>query len=251
MLLLVVLVVSLGATVAYADPGTPPNPPLLTMTANVARGNHLEIKVGISHVPHGINSVQFQVQGLFASNRTITPFSQFYSGSAVANIKGNKASMNFIAPYPGPGDYFVQVLAINPQNNLPLANVQGDPFSNVSFIANPSSDHQTLILQLSIGGLKKNIKSVNFVVTASFAAPSATDYTPFYSGGGTAQVCGAGPRNCGVQNGNQPKGGTAALTLNLAYQGDGSYFMEVYVYNAKDGSLLGSVAGDPREGTGG
>jgi hypothetical protein len=214
--------------------------------------------VGIEQLPHSMHSIQFQVQAWFSPNDTIIPLSPIYSGSAVVQVKGDKASKNFIAPYKGRGDYFVQTLAINPQDNSVLANLQADPFNNVSFITTLSSDGTTLILTVSISQLKGDVKTVNFVVNAAYAAPGATDFTPFYSGGGSAQVC-KWERSCssqGVYQGYYMSGGTASLTLKVPYQGAGSYYFEVYAYNAANGKLLGDAAGDPcsdggREGTGG
>jgi len=249
LLLMLALVVSMSAPMAHADAK-----PVITMTGELDYSHNLLIQVGIEHLPHGIQSVNFLVQAWFSQNRTIAPLNQFYSGSAIANVRGSRAGKNFIAPYKGPGDYFIQTLAINPLDNSVIANAQGNPFTNVSFIADLSRDGTALILQLSISELSRKVKAVNFVVTASYAANGATDFTPFYSGGGTAQVC-KWAYNCGTQSISQSYyhsgSSTATLTLNVPYQGDGSYFFEIYAYNAKDGSLLGTAFGDPREGTGG
>ena len=237
LLLLLVLVVSMSASLAHADTTKMAK---LSFTADIRHGNTLVVKTGVKGLASGIQSVQFQIQVWYSPNITTTDQSLIYSGAGTDNtVRSHKASQNFNAPYPGPGDYFISVLAVNPLDGSLIGNIGGNPFSNVAFIANLSTDGTTLQLQVSKTKLNRNIASVNFIVNASVdsLADTANDtgYTLFFTGSGSARTY----------------GGTATLNLNVPYQGAGDYFFEVYAYNAADGSLLGSALGDPREGTGG
>jgi hypothetical protein len=235
LLLLLVLVVSMNASLAHADTTKMAK---LSFTADVRHGNTLIVKTGIKGLASGIKSVQFQVQVWYSPNITETDQSLIYSSAATDDsVRSHKAAKNFNAPYPGPGDYFISILAFNPLDGSLIANIGGNPFSNVSFIANLSTDGTTLQLQVSKTKLNHRVDSVSFVVNASLGLldDNDTGYTLFWTGGGITQE----------------SGGTATLNLNVPYQGAGDYFFEVYVYNAADGTCLGSALGDPREGTGG